>query len=263
MNTKERLLTGPALIMDGAMGTLIQQKLGNFRGAYELLNIEHPEIIEEIHRSYVLAGADIIETNSFGGNAIKLREYGLDKRCEELNERAALVARRAAGKGVLVAGSVAPTGALVEPLGETSAEEVYNAYLAQVKGLERGGADLIAIETMHDIQEAKLALLAAKDATKLPVICSMTFEPGGRTMTGSDPVTAFATLAAYGADILGANCSMGPDGLLSLFKSGWDRISGLGIALSVWSNAGLPQFIDGKSVYALTPGCRMFVALSL
>ena len=253
MNIKERLLNGTPLVMDGAMGTLIQQKMGGYRGAYELLNIERPEIIEEIHRSYVLAGADILETNSFGGNGIKLREYGLEKRCEELNERAALVARKAAGKDVLVAGSVAPTGALVEPLGETSAEEVYQAYLSQMKGLERGGVDLIAIETMHDIQEAKLALLAARDATKLPVICSMTFEAAGRTMTGSDPVSAFATLAAYGADMVGANCSMGPDGLLALFKSRWDEIAALGIPLSVWSNAGLPQFIDGKSVYALTP----------
>ncbi len=261
MNFKERLQKPYPLIMDGAMGTMIFNALPNYRGNLELLNIERPDIIASIHKEYINAGADIIETNTFGGNTLKLAEAKLDSRCEKINREAAQIAKSVANGKAFVAGSVGPTGTLVEPLGITPAETVYNAFKRQIQGLVAGGVDCIAIETMTDLQEARLALRAAKDVADIPVICSMTFESNGKTVTGTDIVTALATLSQMGADIVGANCSMGPDGLVALFRGTIAQLHELGVPLSVWANAGLPELIDGKAVYNLSPKC--FASLSL
>jgi len=262
MNFRDRLKTPRPIIVDGAMGTLLFQKIPGYAGSFELLNVEQPKLLEEIHELYFEAGTDIVETNTFGGSSIKLEEFNLAQRCEEINEAGAALARRVADRyGKYVGGSVGPTGTLIEPMGETPPEVIYEAYAAQMRGLERGGADAIIIETMNDIQEAKLALLAAKDQTKLPVICSMTFEENGKTMTGTDMLTGFATLSALGADVVGANCSMGPDGMVTIWKESIDAIRELGINFSVWSNAGLPEMVDGEAVYSLTPD--RFAELSL
>lgn len=261
MNLRERLLQPYPLVMDGAMGTMIFNALPDYKGNLELLNIERPDVIASIHKLYIDAGADIIETNTFGGNALKLHEAGLDSRCEEINKAAAMLAKDVARGKAFVAGSVGPTGTLVEPMGITQPETVYNAFRRQIQGLVAGGADCIAIETMTDLQEARLALLAAKDVTDIPVICSMTFEANGKTVTGSDIVTALATLSQMGADVVGANCSMGPDGLVELFKGAIAQLNELGVPLSVWANAGLPELVDGKAVYSLSP--RRFASLSL
>ncbi len=261
MNFRERLLKPYPLIMDGAMGTMIFNALPDYKGNLELLNIERPDVIASIHKKYVEAGADIIETNTFGGNALKLHEAGLDSRCEEINKAAAQVAREVAKGKAFVAGSVGPTGTLVEPMGMTQVETVYNAFKRQILGLVAGGVDCIAIETMTDLQEARLALLAAKDVTDIPVICSMTFESNGKTVTGTDVVTALATLSQMGADVVGANCSMGPDDLVELFKGAIAQLNELGVPLSVWANAGLPELIDGKAVYNLSP--KRFAQLSV
>ena len=261
MNLRERLLRPYPLVMDGAMGTMIFNALPDYKGNLELLNIERPDVIASIHKLYIDAGADIIETNTFGGNALKLHEAGLDSRCEEINKAAAMLAKEVARGKAFVAGSVGPTGTLVEPMGMTQPETVYNAFRRQIAGLVAGGVDCIAIETMTDVQEARLALLAAKDVTDIPVICSMTFEANGKTVTGSDIVTALATLSQMGADVVGANCSMGPDGLIRLFKGTIAQLNELGVPLSVWANAGMPELVDGKAVYNLSP--RRFASLSL
>ena len=261
VNFRERLYKPYPLVMDGAMGTMIFNALPGYKGNLEILSIERPDVIASIHKQYIDAGADIIETNTFGGNALKLHEAGLDSRCEEINKAAAMLAKDVARGQAFVAGSVGPTGTLVEPMGITSAETVYNAFKRQISGLVAGGVDCIAIETMTDLQEARLALLAAKDVTDIPVICSMTFEQNSKTVTGTDIVTALATLSQMGADIVGANCSMGPDGLVALFKGTIDQLNELGVPLSVWANAGLPELIDGKAVYSLSP--KRFASLSL
>lgn len=254
MNFRERLKQPRPLIIDGAMGTLIFQRVPGYGSALELLNHERPEIIQAIHEDYFNAGADIVETNTFGASRLKLSEYGLEARCAELNEKGALAAKKAAEKsGGFVAGSMGPCGALIKPAGDFSPEAVYESFAEQVRGLARGGADLIAIETMTDIQEARLALLAAKENCGLPVLCSMTFEENGKTVTGTGMAPAFFTLAAMGADILGANCSQGPEGLLKIFLDAMPSLQGLGAHLSVWSNAGLPEMIDDKLTYRLTP----------
>ena len=262
MTFKERLAASGPIIMDGAMGTSLFNKVPNHKGPLEILNIERPDVVEEIHSLYIESGAELIETNSFGGSMLKLSEYGLSGRCIEINEKAAAAGRRAADKsGAFVGGSVGPTGLLVEPMGNFPADEIYNSFRPQMKGLENGGADVIIIETMTDIQEAKLALLAAKIETKLPVICSLSFDNSGKTMSGTDMLTAFATLSQMGADVVGANCSMGPDALLEIYTESIDRINEIGIHLSVWANAGFPEFIDGKAVYTLS--AEKFAATSL
>jgi len=254
MKFLKRLQESKPLIIDGAMGTLLFNELPGYNGSFELLNVEKPEIIQKVHKMYVDAGVDILETNTFGGSTIKLEEFGLADRCEEINEKGIEAARKAAGNSdVLVGGSAGPTGMLIEPMGEASSEKVYNSFVSQFRGMENGGADLIVIETMNDIQEAKLALLAAKDTTALPVICSMTFEENAKTVTGTDIITAFATLSQLGADMVGANCSMGPEGLVRIFKENMSELEKLGIPFSVWSNAGMPELIDGETVYRMTP----------
>jgi len=220
-------------VLDGAMGTMLFDALPDYNGSLELLNMERPDVIISIHKQYIDAGADIIETNTFGGNAFKLQQANLDSRCEEINKAAAVIAKQAASNRAFVAGSVGPTGTLVEPMGTTPDEAVYNAFKKQIKGLVDGGVDCIAIETMTDLQEARLALLAAKAVTNIPIICSMTFEDNGKTVTGTDIVTAFATLSQMGADVVGANCSMGPDGLVQLFTGAIAQLKQLGIPLSV------------------------------
>ncbi len=254
MDFRSRLRQPGPVLLDGAMGTLLFQKLPGFSGCFERLNIEQPEVIGDIHRSYVSSGAELILTNSFGGSRIKLAEYGLEARCGEINEAAAGIARKAAdGKAVFVAGSMGSSGKLLAPMGDLGVDEAYESFAEQARGLARGGADLILIETMTDLQEAKIALLAARDACGLPVVVSMSFEENGRTVTGSDMLSALATLAEYGADAVGANCSMGPEGLFSLFSENISTLRELCVPLTVWANAGMPEIVDGRTVYRLAP----------
>lgn len=244
------------LILDGAMGTMLFKKLPEYDGSIEILNDTQPDIIREIHREYINAGADIIETNSFGGSPIKLKEYSLDQRTYEINKNAAQLARIEADsseKKIFVAGSVGPTGVLIEPLGDYSFDEVVDSFKEQIRGLYDGGVDLIIVETMNDLQEAKAALFASKETCDLPVICNMTFDNNAKTISGTDIITSFATLYQHGADIVGTNCGLGPEQINKILYNNLEQISELGCPVAVWANAGLPQFIDGKTVYMQDP----------
>ena len=254
MNFLDRLNNPKPIIIDGAMGTQLFKLAPDHRGPYEFLNIVNPEIIETIHNTYIDAGAEVIMTNTFGGSRLKLSEYGIDEQCREINRLGAEIAKKAAkGKNIFVAGSVGPTGRLVRPIGETEPEIVYESFKEQCLGLAEGGVDLIIIETMNDLQEAKLAVLAAKDATSLPVVASMTFEENGKTVSGTDIITGIASLSAFGADIAGANCSMGPEGLQTVFKNNIVALKEIGIPISAWANAGLPEVIEGRTHYSMSP----------
>lgn len=238
------------LVLDGAMGTMLQAKGLQPGSCPEIANITQPKWIEEIHHAYVQAGADIIQTNTFGGNALKLEEYGLKHRLEEINTAGVVIAKSIAGNKSLVAASMGPLGQLLEPLGKLTFEEAYNFFKEQAFVLEKAGADIISIETMSDLQETRAALLAVKENTNLPVFCQMTFIDGKRTLTGTDPVTAVTVLEAMGADVIGANCSTGPKELVEVIRAMREVSSSF---LVVQPNAGLPKLIDGKTVFLATP----------
>ena len=235
--------------IDGGMGTMIQKNRPDFQGAPEVLNIEDPELIYSIHRAYVEAGADIIETNTFGANRIKLSNYNLSDKAYELNFKAAQLARRAAGSSVIVAGSVGPLGKFLKPVGEVDFSEAVSVFREQIRGLKDGGADVIFVETMSDLREAKAAIIAAKQE-ELPVFCMMTFQDDGRTLLGVTPEAAAVTLEAMGVVAIGANCSVGPDMMLQVAER---MASVTHKPLVFMPNAGLPQLVDGKTVFPLKP----------
>ncbi|BBB90582.1 MAG TPA: homocysteine S-methyltransferase family protein [Methylomusa anaerophila] len=237
-------------LFDGAMGTMLQQS--GLKPGYcpELWNIEQPEKVTAIHREYVAVGADIIETNTLGANRIKLSHYGLADKVALLNIGAVKAARAACGPQTKIAGSVGPTGKLAAPLGDLSFDLACDVFKEQIKALDEAGADYIIIETIIDIQEMRTALLAAKAVTNKPVICQLTFEQDGRTVTGTDATTAAITLEALGAAIIGANCSLGPAQLLPLVAA---MAGAVNIPVSVQPNAGMPQLINGKTIFPLKP----------
>lgn len=250
LNDLPGLLRERILILDGAMGTMLQQNGMNPGHCPELFGIEHEEVLFNIHKEYLEAGADIIQTNTFGGSRYKLAEYGLADRVREINAAAVSIARRAAGSNGLVAASIGPTGKLLRPMGDVTFDDLYAAFAEQMVACAQAGADLISIETMTDIGEMRAALIAAQQNTRLPVIAHMTFEDGGRTMTGTDPVTAVIILEALQPLAIGANCSGGARELLPVIQ---EMSRHTRLCLSVEPNAGLPLLVDGQTIFPDTP----------
>lgn len=237
-------------IIDGAMGTMLQSAGLKPGDCPEHFNLTQPQIVRQIHETYVAHGATILETNSFGANRCKLAHYGLTARVKEINTAAVALAKAAAGDSAKVAGSVGPLGKFLEPLGDISFEDAYDIFAEQIAALDAGGVDYIVLETMIDIQEMRAALIAAKAITKKPVICQLSFSENGRTVTGTDPQTAAITLEALGADAVGANCSLGPEQLLSVVEA---LARATQLPISVQPNAGMPYLSDGKTVFPMGP----------
>lgn len=237
-------------IFDGAIGTMLQNAGMKPGECPELLNVTKPEIVQSIHRAYAEAGSTIIETNTFGASRIKLAEYGLEDRVAEINAAAVQNMKIAAAGRAKVAGAMGPTGKFIKPLGELTFDEDYDNYYEQAKALADAGADYILIETCIELQEMRAALLAAKDACNLPVICQMSYSEDGRTVTGTDPQTAAVVLSAMGADIIGANCSLGPEQLIPIVKELAENCT---CPISIQPNAGMPHLVDGKTVFPMTP----------
>lgn len=242
------------LLSDGAWGTMLFEKGLQAGDCPELWNLTHREKVLEVAKSYVDAGADIIETNSFGGSGMKLRLYELEDKAEIINIEAALISREAAGKEVLVFGSVGPTGKLLM-MGEVTEEQMYATFLQQCKALEKGGVNAIVIETMIALDEALLAIKAAKESTQLSVICTFTFDKTVdntyRTMMGVSPGEMAKIIVNAGADVIGTNCGNGFDGMIEISKE--IRTEFPDIPLLVQANAGIPQLIEGKNVFPEGP----------
>lgn len=256
----ETLLKERIVMLDGAMGTLLQRN-GMPPGACpELFSVENPALLEDLHRQYVEAGSDIIQTITFGANRFKLGEYGLAGRTAEINAELVRIARQAAGRHALVAVSVGPTGQLLEPMGTAGFDDLFNAFKEQMEAAEKAGADIISIETMIDIGEMRAALVAARSCTRLPVLAHMTFEGGARTMTGSDPRAALIVIEAFQPLAIGANCSGGARELLPVIA---EMARYTVRPLSVEPNAGLPRLVDGETVFPDSPGDMAAYALQL
>ena len=238
-------------IFDGAMGTMLQAGGLKPGACPELMNVDSPEVVKKIHEEYIQAGSTIIETNTFGASPLKLAHYGLTDRMRELNTAAVKIAKAAAGTRAKVAGSMGPTGRFIKPLGDLDFEDAYKSFFAQAKALGDAGADYIIIETCIDIQEMRAALLATKDAApNISVICQLSYSEDGRTVTGTDPQTAAIILEAMGADIIGINCSLGPEQLVPLVKTLAENST---VPISVQPNAGMPYLENGETVFPMNP----------
>ncbi len=242
------------VLVDGGMGTLLQDSGLEGGAAGELWNVERPEVIRACHEAYAAAGARLLTTNTFGGSRPRLQMHALEDRVHELNRAAAAIALEVADKhGILVAGDLGPTGELLEPLGTMSAEEAQALFEEQLLGLRDGGIDVVLIETMSDLGEVLAAVAAARSVVPdLPVIATLSFDTNLRTMMGVRPVDAVTQLAAAGVDAVGANCGRGPEEMAAIAAQ-MAEARPEGLLLVAQSNAGLPQVVGDHFEYDATP----------
>ena len=237
-------------LFDGAMGTMLYAKGFFLNVCYDELVLKQPRLVQDVHEEYVRAGAEILETNTFGANPVKLGTYGLAEQTGRINQVAAELARKAAGDRASVVGAIGPLGLRIEPFGPTSADEATRYFRAQVDGLLQGGVDGFVLETFSDTDELHAALRAVRDACDLPVVAQMTIGTDGLTAYGTAPEDFTRTLAAWGADVIGVNCSVGPAGILDAVErmaKATDR------PLSAQPNAGLPKDVGDRKIYLASP----------
>ena len=258
-----RIKQSPVLC-DGAMGTLLYAKGVFINRCYDELNLSQPDLIRAIHHDYLQAGAEIIETNTFGANAFRLARHSIADKVRDINHAGAKLAREAAKSfDVWVAGSVGPLGTRIEPLGKTSFEEARQAFRDQIQALAEAGVDLLMFETFGYLEELHQAMLAAKDVgAKLPLVVQVTIDEDGNCLDGSTPENFTPRLEEWGADVIGCNCSVGPVAMLDAIE----RVrAATSLPLSAQPNAGIPRSVEGRNIYLCSPEymasyARKFVA---
>ncbi|NLC55643.1 MAG: bifunctional homocysteine S-methyltransferase/methylenetetrahydrofolate reductase [Armatimonadetes bacterium] len=246
----DQLLAAGVVVLDGAMGTLLQQHGIPHGHPYDFANLTHPAIVQGIHAEYVAAGAHIIETNTYGANRFKLSAHGLGERVAEINAAGARLARQAAEGRALVAGSVGPIGRHLAPVGKVSPSEAAAAFAEQVQALLEGGVDLFVLETFTDLEELRLAVDAVRAACALPILAHKTFIEDGETLAEGLPRRVVAQVADWGLTAFGANCTVGPQRMLTIVQGMAEATT---LPLSALPTAGLPQIIDGHVRYDATP----------
>ena len=248
------LMGGRVLVSDGAWGTFLQKKGMKPGECPELWNLDHAADVEDIGRSYIQAGADMIESDSFGGTSFKLKHFGLDGRVAEINEAAAKISRKAAGPDKWVIASIGPTGQMLA-LGDVTEAQILDSFTEQVVALAKGGADALCIETMSAIDEAVLAIKAARKHTTCEVICTFTFEKNTkneyRTMMGVSPADAAKASLKAGAHIIGANCGNGMERMIEIVRE--MRAAAPKAPILVHANAGLPKNVNGVDTFPDSP----------
>jgi methionine synthase / methylenetetrahydrofolate reductase(NADPH) len=237
-------------LFDGAMGTMLYSKGIFINKCYDEITLTHPEFVREIHRSYVRAGSEIIETNTYGANRVKLRSFGIDDQLRLINQRAAEIAREAADERAFVAGSIGPLGIRIEPYGPTAVEEAREFFREQARALLEGGVDLFVLETFSNVTEIEQAIAAVRDVCSLPVVAQMAIAADGRTVFGDSPRSFTQRLDAAGADVIGLNCSVGPDVMLDAIE---EIASSTTRKISCQPNAGQPRDIQGRQMYMASP----------
>jgi homocysteine S-methyltransferase len=237
-------------LFDGAMGTMLYSKGVFINRCYDELNLKDPEIVLQVHKQYVRAGAEILETNTYGANAVKLRSFGIDDQLEAINRQGALLAREAAGDGVYVAGAIGPLGIRLEPYGPTSLAEARAFFRQQAEALLEGGVDLFILETFSNLDEIEQALAAIRELCSLAVIAQVTIGPDKRTTYGATPAVIGRRLEEARADVIGLNCSVGPDVMLDAIE---ELASATTKKISCQPNAGLPREVNGRQMYMASP----------
>lgn len=245
---------GSVLLVDGAMGTYLHVRGVPVGHCREAVNLEHPELVRSIHEEYILAGAQIVETNTFGANPFQLGQYGLEDKVRDLNRAGAKLAREAASRksGTLVAGSIGPLGVLIEPFGQLRYTEAVDAFCTQVSGLLEGGVDLFFIETQHTVKEVCAALEAIKKICneEIPVVCLLSVDQEGLSRFGKPAREALLDMVNAGADVVGLNCAIGPRDMLEIIRN---QLCDIAIPVCAMPNAGYPTFQAGQPVFAAGP----------
>ena len=241
---------GRVHVIDGAMGTVLYNRGQFVNVCYDELNLKEPDLIQSVHAEYVACGAEILETNTFGANPVKLSSFGLEDKTEEINTAAVTLARAAANGHALVTGAIGPLGIRIEPFGPTDRQEASDFFARQVAGLLTGGVDGFILETFADIEELLAAFLAVRSASDLPIIAQMTIGENGNTSYGTSAETIGERLTEWGADVIGLNCSVGP----AIMLDGVEQIAGVtDRPLSAQPNAGSPRSVGDRQIYLASP----------
>ena len=243
-------LSRSVLVCDGAMGTMLYAKGIFLNRSFDELNLTQPDLVAEVHQAYVRAGADVIETNTFGASRVKLTPFGLGERVKAINAQGARIARHAAREQAYVAGAIGPLGIRVEPWGKTGIDEAQEYFREQVAGLLEGGVDLFVLETFRDLNEIAAAIRAVQTLSDLPIVAQVTTEEDGNTLDGVAPEAFVPQLEGLGATVIGVNCSVGPAGMLETIE----RMAHVAhVPLSAQPNAGRPREIEGRHIYLSSP----------
>lgn len=243
-------LRSEVLICDGAVGTALYAMGYSHRTCFDELNETHPEAVESLHRDYVAAGAQIIETNTFGANPFRIADHGLEeKKTREINRLGAQIARKVAGDVIYVAGSIGPLDRVLQPIGTLTPSQAREAFRIQAQGLAEGGVDLFIIETISSLIEMREAIAAVRDVCDLPIVATMTFTEDAKTLVGDKPEQVRQALTEFGADVVGANCSVGPQAMLDVIE----RMRGGDLPLAAQPNAGNARVIGGRYIYLASP----------